>query len=253
MAFQLGADTAALKARIAVNDRRAEHNLEDWIAAEAQIRPGLAVADLGCGTGKQIFAFAPKLLPDGSILGLDISRAAVDEVNSRARDLGLAHVSAVLGGLDGAPEVLAKAAFDLILSTYAIYYATDVVDLIRKLAAALREGGQLFVSGPGSGTNLEMTDLLAALAPRHAPAPIDDFISEVQIRTASEAYASTSVARLENAVRFGSAEEVLVWWKNHASFRPELEEGVASALQRHFESAPAFEMTKNVLGVHFYR
>ena len=74
------ADTQALREREKVNAAGAVHNLEDWIIEQVCPSAGMRVLDLGCGTGKQMFAFVKQVSPEGSLVGLDISKEAVEAV-----------------------------------------------------------------------------------------------------------------------------------------------------------------------------
>jgi len=74
------------------------------ILAEAGIRPGMRVLDLGCGAGDVAFV-APGLVgPGGSVVGVDRSPEALARARLRAAQRGLAQVQFVEGDLgDPAP------------------------------------------------------------------------------------------------------------------------------------------------------
>ena len=84
MAQRLDRDTQALMHREIHNATGAEHNLEDWVLQPLPLKPGQHVLDLGCGRGKQVFAFAPRVAPTGRIDRLDISPQAVEQGATRA-------------------------------------------------------------------------------------------------------------------------------------------------------------------------
>ena len=184
---RIDSDTAALRTRAALNAAGSATDLDQWILGIAQPAGGQHVLDLGCGTGKQVFAVAPRVLPGGSVLGVDISADAVAEVNRQAATRGPSHVSATRLSLDECVGALGGRSFDLILSTYAIYYASDLVGLLNELSRLLSPGGSMFICGYGKGTNREMIDLINGLARRAKPAkPIGDWISAGQLRQAQQ-------------------------------------------------------------------
>src|SRR5215216_7479986 len=100
MSRQFDSNTNALKHRANINAQGSTYNLEDWIIEQTKPQSGMRVLDLGCGTGKQIFRFAPIVSSNGLILGIDISPDAVDEVNRRAQEEHLDFVKAVRTSLD---------------------------------------------------------------------------------------------------------------------------------------------------------
>lgn len=247
-------DTAALRKRLETNVAGATHNLEDWIIRQVSPRSGMRVLDLGCGTGKQSFAVAKLVGPHGKVLGLDVSADAVRELNERAQREGASHVEAVQGSLDDSLEQLGSRRFDLVISAYAIYYARDMVQLLSGLRSLLDADGQMFICGPGRGTNQEILQTIERVAtePSQRPRPVDDFLSAEDIRRIGRHYSRSETVRLPNQIRFDSVERVLVWWENHNSFVPGLREDVARALAAEFVAQRGFMMTKNVLGVHFH-
>jgi SAM-dependent methyltransferase len=249
MQGRFNADTAALQVREGLNAALAARNLEEWIAGCAQPRAGERVLDIGCGTGKQIFDLAQRV-GGLDILGIDISKDAVAAVRRRAAGSAVRGVAAERIGIDDCVERLAPEAFDLILSTYAIYYASDLERTVERLAQLLRPGGRAFLSGPGAGTNQELIRVVRAIAADDAAiGDIDDFIGADRIEAARRQWGAVELHRLDNWVAFPSVEAVLDWWRNHNSYRKELEGGVASALARVVERDGGFRLTKNVLGI----
>ena len=252
MSTRFNTDTAALNTRADLNASRARHDLEDWMLKFLPELGRRHVVDLGCGSGKQIMRFASMVGPDGSILGLDASAQGVEEVRAKAAAAGYDWVSADQVVLDEVPAYLADRRFDLVLSTYAIYYATDFVQLLKDLGDRMGEGGEIFVSGPGTGTNREVSDIVARLAPDmpHDKVYVADFIDEAGIAALRSHFRECEIHRLDNAIAFHSADEVMAWWKNHNSYVPEIEAEVGAAIEAEFQQSCPWEMTKSVVGVH---
>ena len=248
---EFDSDTSALVERAALNASRTEHDLEAWIFGHLEFTDGMRIADLGCGTGKQLFALAERVSPDTELIGVDISADAVSEVNDRARREGRSNVRALRASLDDCPAALPDGPFDLLLSTYAVYYSRDLMRLLERLREALSPGGSMFLCGPGVGTNGEMITLVNGVDALEEPvAPVEDFLDTEQIRALGRTYGSVSVSRMENAVSFASVAEVMTWWRNHNMFRAAAEQRVTEELEAIFAKGAGFRLTKHVLGVH---
>lgn len=215
-------DTAALKTRQDINTQLAKHNLEEWILNQITLFDGMDILDLGCGTGKQLFAIAPKV--NGKLVGIDISQAAIDEVNGKHPQ-----VSAIRTSFDDPIE----GKYDLILSTYAIYYAKDMLSTIVKLKNNLKPNGKMFLVGPGDDTNHEFTY-------RMSQKPIKDFLDTVDLP-----FAHVETVRLENKVVFPDKMKLFDWYSNHNSYDKN------SVWKLSLFDFP-LTITKNVLGVHLY-
>lgn len=252
MSTRFNTDTDALNTRADLNRSRARHDLEDWMLGLLPSLEGKRVVDLGCGSGKQIMRFAPLVGREGKVLGIDASEQAVSEVESKASAAGYDWVSAAQITLDDSAAYLESHEFDLVISSYAIYYATDFVQLLRDLGNLMGAGGQIFVCGPGEGTNRELLDVVARLAPDRPREEVyvRDFIDVQGISELAAHFGSLDIHRLDNAVTFHSPAEVMAWWKNHNSFVPELESQVGRQIEEDFQRISCWEMTKSVLGVH---
>ena len=247
-------DTEALKQREQCNVKGQLYDLENWIIQQIDLARGMRILDLGCGTGKQMFAFAHVVSPDSFILGLDISDEAVAEVNKRAEKEQLNQIKAMKGSLDMCINLLQGFRFDLILSTYAIYYSTNMKKLLCELRSLLNPNGRVLVSGPGRDTNQEIVNLINSISAgsTRRSESIEDFIQESEIKEIAMQYSNFRIARLFNQIRFDSSEGLLQWWKNHNSFVPEIYSAVYQALRAHFAQNDHFILTKNVLGIHYY-
>jgi SAM-dependent methyltransferase len=249
MLGRFNTDTGALQRRESLNAALAARDLEEWIVERVQPKAGERILDIGCGTGKQIFYLA-RCTPGLDILGIDISEEAVAAVRRRAHDDGMTGIRAERIGIDECVDRLAAEAFDLILSTYAIYYSSNLERAVRRLAQLLRPGGRAFLSGPGAGTNRELIAIVRAVANDDAAlGDANDFISLDRLGAARQQWGAIEFHRLDNEIVFPSAEAVLEWWRNHNSYRPELEGGVAAALIDAVAREGRFRLTKNVLGI----
>jgi SAM-dependent methyltransferase len=114
----------------------------DDVVAALGLRAGMAVADVGAGTGYFTVRLA-RAVPDGQIIATDIEPDMIRYVTERARREGLANVQAVRAGADD-PN-LPPASVDRILVVDVWHHLGDRVRYATGLAAALRPGGQIAI------------------------------------------------------------------------------------------------------------
>jgi len=108
------------------------------IFAEAGIRSGMRVLDLGCGVGDVAFEAADLVGLDGYVIGVDRSPEMVTRARLRAEQRGLAQVRFVEGDVhDPAPD----GPFDAIVERLALMYVPDPAAVLRRQATVLRAGG----------------------------------------------------------------------------------------------------------------
>lgn len=110
------------------------------VALERHLAPGMAVLDVGTGSG--ILAIAAAKLGASAVAALDINPVAVDVARSNIASNGVAGVVSVeLGGL---PFERPLGPFDIVMANI---LSTVVCELAPHLAGALRPGGVLVASG----------------------------------------------------------------------------------------------------------
>ena len=117
-----------------------------------EIRPGLKVVDLGCGTGELTRRLA-NTLPGSDVLGMDSSPQMLERTGEYVRP-GLRFELGDLAGLQGK--------WDLIISNAALQWSENHVELIPYLFNCLNPGGQIAVQVPsnhGGPTHLIIRDV----------------------------------------------------------------------------------------------
>jgi len=108
------------------------------IFAEAGIRPGMRVLDIGCGAGDVAFVAADLVGPGGFVVGVDNSPDALARARLRAGQRGLAQVEFIEGDInDPAPG----GPFDAIVERLVLWTVPDPAALLRRQATVLRPGG----------------------------------------------------------------------------------------------------------------
>ena len=107
------------------------------------VRPGLSVVDLGCGTGA-LTAELANILPDSDVLGIDSSSEMLEKASKQARD-GLRFEQKSIEDVSGS--------WDLIFSNAALHWIDDHRSLIPRLWSMLRPEGQLVAQFPSNHRN----------------------------------------------------------------------------------------------------
>ena len=150
------AETRAFFAcRAATWDTKFGNDLPSYAAAVAQarIREGGVVVDVGCGTGRALPPLRQAVGPAGTVIAIDVT----PEMLRQARPAGLA-ASAVLVLADARRLPLADTSADAVFAAGLVSHLPDPEAGLRELARITRPGGLLVLFHP-SGR--------AALAARH--------------------------------------------------------------------------------------
>ncbi len=121
------------------------------IAALLQLRPGMAVADVGAGTGLYSLLFAPKVGPEGRVFAVDIAPKFVEHIRAAAAARQLPQVEAVL--CTERSVELPPASVDLVFVCDTYHHFEYPQATLATIRSALRPGGELvildFIREPG--------------------------------------------------------------------------------------------------------
>lgn len=121
------------------------------VMAALELKPGMAVADVGAGTGLYTRLFARAVGNDGKVIAVDIAREFLDHIEKTAKDQNLNNISTILGK-DISTELPANSVdMVYVCDTYHHFeFPTRVLDSIHK---GLKDGGKLvivdFIREPG--------------------------------------------------------------------------------------------------------
>lgn len=150
-----GQDWTSLQARMDVNLSA----IGDAVLALADARAGMAVLDVGCGTGATSLALAAT---GAKVTGLDVSKPMLGLARKRAAEAGLdiAFIEADASAHAFTPE------YDLIFSRFGVMFFDDPIGAFANLHRALTTGGRLaFVCWRPLAENLWAAAPLGAAKP----------------------------------------------------------------------------------------
>lgn len=115
----------------------------DRVVTALALQPGMIVADIGAGTGYFEKRLSTAVGAKGAVIAIDIEPDMVRYLTERAKREGTANVEARLGAADD-PK-LAPASVDRILIVDTWHHIANRVAYAKKLAAALKPGGKVFI------------------------------------------------------------------------------------------------------------
>lgn len=113
------------------------------IVAAARIKPGLDIADIGCGTGLFTPLLATATGPSGTVYAVDIVPVFLSLVKQRSAERGLNHVQTVLGGERSVN--LASDSIDLAFICDVYHHFEYPQSSLASLHRALRNRGEIFL------------------------------------------------------------------------------------------------------------
>ncbi len=119
------------------------YDLRRAILAEADLRPGMVVADIGAGTGLFTRLFARAVGPSGRVLAVDVSEEFVRNIERTAAEQGLGNVVGIVNSQAGAGLSTESVDLAFIADTY--HHFEQPLAMMRSIYRALRPGGRLIL------------------------------------------------------------------------------------------------------------
>ena len=115
--------------------------LNHRLVADARLRSGQQVLDLGSGTGYPALLAAQVVGPAGRVLGIDLADQMLAAANRKANKLGLSNVEFRTGDVTELP--FEGGCFDAVLSRFCLMFLPDLPKALGEIARVLKAGGYL--------------------------------------------------------------------------------------------------------------
>ncbi|MDH5640943.1 MAG: methyltransferase domain-containing protein [Nitrospira sp.] len=115
--------------------------LNHRLVADARIRAGLRVLDLGSGTGYPGLLAAQTVGSAGTVIGIDLAEQMLDAARRKASSLKLSNISFQTGDVTTLP--FDGASFDAVISRFCLMFLPEIPKAVEEIARVLKPGSWL--------------------------------------------------------------------------------------------------------------
>jgi ubiquinone/menaquinone biosynthesis C-methylase UbiE len=132
--------------------------LNHRLVADARLRSGMRVLDLGSGTGYPALLGAQTVGPSGSVTGIDLAEQMLEVARRKASSLKLANVAFRTGDATTLP--FDASSFDAVTSRFCLMFLPDIPKAAAGIARVLKPGAWLAAavwSGPEKNPSISLS------------------------------------------------------------------------------------------------
>ena len=122
-------------------EERQREERTDLLLAALPLRPGMVVADIGAGTGYLTRRMAPRIMPGGKALAVDVQPEMVRMLQEMVRQSGLTQIQPSLGAEDDVR--LPAESVDLAIMVDVYHELAYPYEMLESITRALKPGGLL--------------------------------------------------------------------------------------------------------------
>ena len=113
------------------------------VLMRAGLKPGMRVADFGCGVGATTRSLAEMVGPDGHVTGIDLSAAQLEQGRALCSAAGISN--ATFTEASALATGLPRNSFDLVYCRFLLLHLTDPAACLREMFDILKPGGIVVV------------------------------------------------------------------------------------------------------------
>jgi len=150
--------------------------LNHRLVADARLRSGMQVLDLGSGTGYPALLGAHTVGPGGRMIGMDLAEEMLAVARRKATALGLQNVTFRTGDATSLP--FEANSFDAVTSRFCLMFLPEIPKAAAEIARVLRPGGWVAAAvwsapekNPSIGLSMEAIKKVVELPPPDPTAP----------------------------------------------------------------------------------
>ena len=115
--------------------------LNHRLVADARVRPGMRVLDLGSGTGYPALLAAQTVRTNGQVIGVDLAAQMLDAARRKATSLKLSNLTFQTGDVTSLP--FEQTSFDAVTTRFCLMFLPEIQTAVTEIARVLKPNAWL--------------------------------------------------------------------------------------------------------------
>lgn len=232
-----------------VNEMYSLYDIDTWIFKQLAVSKGDWILDIGCGTGKHLLKLSEIVGHTGDVVGIDIDAKSLSICKKDIKKNKLKNITLVEKDFTSLPHH--SRGFNKILSSFAIYYTSDIDKTVEDCYNILNEEGILFFCGPEKHSNKELIKLVKRSGGDIPPNfnKWSRFLLDKAYKVLKKKFRRVKKVHFMNPVMIPNERVLFNYWKSTELYNPKIEKEMLLNIRKHFENDTHFANTKCVIGL----
>jgi ubiquinone/menaquinone biosynthesis C-methylase UbiE len=240
------ADSVSLENRLNINEKYSRNDFHVWLQNYLGKISFHDVLDVGCGTGKQTLWFLDHVTKGGTVCALDISKESIKQLSASLSNNKAAEIR--VGSMDELGNVIIRdfsvKKFDLVHSTFSLYYAKDPRLTLQDALMALKDEGTLAISGP------HLVNTLLTFLSRYQDIPQNswdclEFINDVVLSFCHKHFKRIETHLFVNNTFITDVKDFETYYKSCTFFNKKMEKTILKNVGDIINASGVFHIQKN--------
>ena len=232
-----------LQNRLSFNKKLGSKDLTKWLFKRYKIRKNEFILELGCGVGDHVLKEAKIVKKKGLILATDYSKQSLEILKKKSN---FENIKIKCISMDEIPKYLKKKNFffDKIISSYAIYYAKDPLQVILNCSKFLKPDGSFLITAPCYPHTLTSFALLEKTLPNIAAKYID-FSSKKLEPYLKRNKIKHKIFKFQNKLRFKKVNDLLDFYRSTVFYNKKSEKNLFKLFHEDKNKSNYFNIIKS--------
>ena len=231
---------AFLKTRLNINAKYSGNDLIGWQKSKIKFKKNSKILDIGCGDGAQSKFIYEKLSKNGYLTSVDYSQSSISSLSEKINSINFRCIEA---NMDRFNKYM-NGKYDLIHSSYAIYYSSNPKKLLQECYKRLNKNGKIIITVPCfPHTLVEETNLINKI-PLNVIQSLN-FYKEILLPFIQRKFTKIKINKFKNILKISNKKDFLNIYRATTYYNKNTERSILEKFDFSFKKLGYFKIEKN--------